>query len=123
MTAPETPSPATLAADLERTARHLRHLPQSRLARRHSELDDDTTADAAHAFAGWLATAAAGLAAGSVPPVGRRVPRLSDLAVGDQVAVTGAELVAAATSAQDADAVGPVLAEALRRSALLRRVT
>lgn len=50
------------------------------------------------------------------------MPRLSDFAVGDQVAVTGRELIAAVTAARDGD-VTAVLGYALERTRLLRRVT
>jgi hypothetical protein len=79
-----------LAAAVQRVADRLRSLSDARLARPlppHA-----TRADAAHALAQQLADTCARLE--GVPA--RPVPRLHDLAVGDQVAVTGHDLVAAA---------------------------
>ncbi len=64
-----------------------------------------------------LADAAAGLEGGPR----REVPRLADAAVGDQLAVIGADLVAAGGSAPAAVA-DPVLDRALRELVDLRRL-
>ena len=75
---------------MERLSDRLRSLSDVRLARPlppHA-----SRADAAHALAQLLADGAARLEEGPA----RAVPRLHDLAVGDQVAVTGHDLVAAA---------------------------
>ena len=106
-----------LRTEVGRTADHLRRLPESRLRRRHAALADATAADAAHALAQWLADAAGRLADPTAPP--RPVPRLSDLSVGDQVAVTGGDLVEAVAVTGAAD----VAAEAADRLAALRRAT
>ncbi len=78
-----------LAAAVERLSDRLRSLSDVRLARPlppHA-----SRADAAHSLAQLLADSAARLEGGPERPV----PRLHDLAVGDQVAVTGRDLVAA----------------------------
>lgn len=81
---------ARLAWEVERVADRLRSLSLARLA---APLPPDASrADAAHGLAQRLADAAADLE-------GREridVPRLGDHVVGDQVAVTGQDLVAAA---------------------------
>ncbi|MCX6461125.1 MAG: hypothetical protein NTZ03_12580 [Actinobacteria bacterium] len=76
----------------DRTARlvdRLRSLPASRLAR--AEAGKPSLADSSHALAQLLADLAFDLQG----RVRRDVPRLDDLAVGDQVAVTMADLFAA----------------------------
>jgi hypothetical protein len=77
-----------LAEQVARLADRLRSLSDVRLSQ--ALPDGGSRADAAHRLAQQLADAAAGLAGDPVRPV----PRLDDLAVGDQVAVTGADLVA-----------------------------
>ena len=77
-------------------ADRLRSMPQSRLARVDDRLGGQTLSAASHELAQWCAGAAAGVgrqgeAAGLKVPV---VPRLSDLACGDQVQVLGRELIA-----------------------------
>jgi hypothetical protein len=93
----------SLATQVERLSDRLRSLSDIRLARPlppHA-----SRADAAHALAQLLADGAASLEGGPVRPV----PRLHDLAVGDQVAVTGRDLVEAALASAapgaDVDAV------------------
>lgn len=114
------PSVDDLAQQVGRTADHLRRLPESRLRRRVAP-GDATVADEAHAVAQWLADSAATVDPAGRPPLGHPVSRLSDLAVGDQVAVTGQELVEALSGMAQADA-DPVAAEAARRLALLRTI-
>ena len=95
------PGSEDLGRSVERLADRLRTLADTRLAR---PLDGGATAaDRAHALAQALADAEQGIAerAAERPPAWRAVPRLGDLAVGDQVAVTGADLVAAC------DGLGP----------------
>jgi hypothetical protein len=117
---PSTP-PDELADEVRRLADHLRRLPESRLRRRPDALGGATTAEAAHALAQWYADAAARLADPDAP-VRRAVPRLSDLAVADQVAVTGADLVSALAATDPVRRAAP-LAEAAARTAALRRLT
>jgi len=76
-----------LAGQLARMADRLRSLSDVRLAA--AAPGGGSRADAAHALAQRLADAAATLGGHDV----RLVPRLDDLAVGDQVAVTGTDLV------------------------------
>ena len=81
---------AALAEQVGRLADRLRSLSDARLR-------------AAHRVAQQLADAAARLAGEPVRPV----PRLDDLVVGDQVAVTGADLLAALDRAARDDPDGP----------------
>jgi len=83
--------PERLAREVERLADRLRTLSDVRLARPLPPYA--TRADAARAVVQLLADHAAGLEGRP----SREVPRLTDLAVGDQVAVTGTDLVVAAT--------------------------
>jgi hypothetical protein len=89
---PDPPSAvvAELAGEVRRLADRLRALSEVRLA--GPLPPHPSRASAAHDLAQQLADAAAELTGGPR----REVPRLPDLAVGDQVAVTGADLVAAA---------------------------
>ena len=88
---PRTPEEvcADLAEQVSRLADRLRSLSEVRLARALPPAG--SRADAGHALAQRLADAAAALDGEPARPV----PRLHDLAVGDQVAVTGTDLVAA----------------------------
>ena len=89
-----------LAADVRRVADRLRSLSQTRLARPCPPYP--SAADAGRAAAAVLASSGAALEAAAGQPVGGHdLPRLSDFAVGDQVAVTGHDLLAAL------DLVGP----------------
>jgi hypothetical protein len=90
-----------VAEQVQRLADHLRRLPESRLRRRHDDLGGMTGADAAREVAQWLCDTEATL----VPDDGRppTLPRLPDLAVGDQVAVTGQDLVDALRRSGDVD--------------------
>lgn len=115
-----------LAADVRRVADRLRTLSQTRLG--HPAPPYRTAADAGRAAAAALAAAGRDLeTAAGAPPPAAAVPRLPDFAVGDQVAVTGHDLLAAL------DLVGPdtpvggrparaVVTEALRRLADVRRL-
>ena len=97
---------------MRRVADRLRSLSDIRLARpvtltaqpaqAAQPAQEPSRADAAHALAQLMADRAAQLE--GVP--GRPVPRLHDLAVGDQVAVTGLDLVDAALAALAAEAAG-----------------
>jgi hypothetical protein len=82
-----------IAADVRRVADRLRSLSQSRLAAPAPPYA--SRADAARAAAQALADAAQGLAerACGPEPSWRPLPLLSDFAVGDQVAVTGRDLL------------------------------
>lgn len=79
-----------LGLETDRVADRLRRLPQARLAR--SLPGYGTVADAGRRLAQALADGAEGVAAGDRTPVWRALPALSDAIVGDQVAVTAAEL-------------------------------
>ena len=87
---------AELARDVDRVSDRLRGLSQARLAA--AAPPHSSRAAAARATAQTLADASAGLEAGRDPaePLWRTLPELDDLAVGDQVAVTGHDLVTAA---------------------------
>lgn len=91
-----------LAGSVRRVADRLRSLSDIRLARpvtlaaqSAQPAQEPSRAGAAHALAQLMADRAAELE--GVPA--RTVPRLHDLAVGDQVAVTGGDLVSAALAA------------------------
>jgi hypothetical protein len=97
----KSPAADAVAEQVSRLADHLRRLPESRLRRRHDDLGGITGADAGRQMAQWLCDATAQLAPdGARPPA---LPRLPDLAVGDQVAVTGQDLVAALREGGDVD--------------------
>jgi hypothetical protein len=87
-----------------RLAERLRTLSLARLAAPSAGYA--TRADAGRRAAGALADAALGVseAAPAGPPRWREVPRLRDFAVGDQVAVTGRELVEALAAGPAPDA-------------------
>lgn len=87
---------AELAVEVTRLADRLRSLSEGRLARPLPSAG--SRADAAHALAQALAVAAQGIEqhADASAPAWREVPRLDDFAVGDQIAVTGTDLVSAA---------------------------
>jgi hypothetical protein len=96
-----------LGRDIERVSDRLRGLSDARLAAVAPPYA--SRAAAARATAQVLADAAAGLEATDMPaghgagsadvPVWRELPELIDLSAGDQVAVTGHDLLAAAKSA------------------------
>jgi len=118
-----------LGRDIERVADRLRGLSEARLAA--AAPPHASRAAAARATAQVLADAAAGLEAGAGLPRWRELPVLIDLSAGDQVAVTGHDLLAAARSAAPDDPVWArdgrrtahdVLAEAADGLAALRRL-
>lgn len=120
-----------LAADVRRVADRLRSLSQARLAA--PVPPHATRADAARQAAAVLATAAQGVEERARPtePAWRTLPALADFAVGDQVAVTGQDLVAAAAGvAADAPVwapggrrrAGDVVAEAAEVLSAVRRL-
>lgn len=116
------PGSEDLGRSVERLADRLRTLADTRLAR---PLDGGATAaDRAHALAQALADAEQGIAgrAAKRPPAWRAVPRLGDLAVGDQVAVTGADLVAACGGLEADEAVWTRAGRAPASVALARAV-
>lgn len=84
-----------LAADVRRVADRLRGLSQARLA--EAATPHASRAVGARRAAQALADAAQGIEerAGAGEPTWRHVPELTDFAVGDQVAVTGHDLLAA----------------------------
>ena len=93
---------AELAADVRRVSDRLRNLSQTRLAGPVAPPEPGcpphgSRAQAARDVAQALADTAAALeaAADGVPAELRAVPTLSDFAAGDQVAVTGHDLLAA----------------------------
>jgi hypothetical protein len=100
---PDDPSApaADLAEQVGRLADRLRSLSDVRL--RAALPGGGSRADAAHGLAQQLADAAAGLDGEPVRPV----PRLDDLVVGDQVAVTGTDLLVALHRAARDDPDGP----------------
>lgn len=96
-----------LALEVRRVADRLRSLSLTRLA---APLPPYASrADAGHALAQRLADAAAGLEGHPR----RAVPRLGDESVGDQVAVTGADLVRIAPDAPDRTAAATSVQAAL----------
>jgi hypothetical protein len=105
---------ADLAEQVGRLADRLRSLSDVRL--RAALPGAGSRADAAHRLAQQLADAAAGLGGEPVRPV----PRLDDLVVGDQVAVTGADLLAALDRAAGDDPDGPGRAAAASALAAVR---
>jgi hypothetical protein len=106
-----------LEADLRRTADRLRTLGLARLGA--SFAPEATRADAARDVAQRLADLAADLEG----EPRRTVPRLADAAVGDQVAVCGHDLLAAASAAPPGPGVdADVLAAADLLLDLRRRV-
>ena len=84
-----------LAADVRRVSERLRTLSQARLQAPAPPFT--SRSDAAREAARVLAVAAQGVEAGGEPaePTWRVLPQLADFAVGDQVAVTGNDLLAA----------------------------
>jgi hypothetical protein len=96
---------AELARDVDRVADRLRNLSQARLAA--AAPPHASRAAAGRVAAQTLADASAGLEARQDPaePTWRTLPQLDDFAVGDQVAVTGHDLVAAAQGAAPDDHV------------------
>jgi len=106
--------PDELAADVRRVADRLRGLSQAQLSA--PVPPHASRAEVARAAAQQLAEAAEGIAerGAAVEPSWRALPVLSDLAVGDQLAVAGHDLVAeVAGCAPDAD----VWARGSRRTA------
>jgi hypothetical protein len=91
--------PERLAAEVARVSERLRTMPLARLSAPLPPYQ--SCAEAAHALAQRLATGAQGIEdRGSPdPPRWRQVPRLADHAVGDQVAVTGRDLLDALATA------------------------
>jgi hypothetical protein len=82
-----------MRVEVARVADRLRSMSQERLTRPFPPYA--SRAVAALALAQLLADTAADLEAGEAPGVHRTVPDLGPLVVGDQVAVTGMDLVAA----------------------------
>ena len=119
---------ADLAADVRRVSDRLRTLSATRLAAPPGPSVDGgpehpSRAAAGRAAAQALADAAADLeaAAAGVPPVRRRLPDLPDLSVGDQVAVTGHDLLAALGAADPPSAALLAARDATRALADVRR--
>jgi hypothetical protein len=99
-----------------RVVDQLRSAPLSRLGR--PDEAGQTPADAARALSQWAADAAAVLEGEPARPV----PRLGDLVVGDQLAVTTGDLLAALGRAGSGDAHDEVLPGLGDRLAALRRL-
>jgi len=102
-----------LTREVDRVADRLRTLSAARL--REPVAGYASRADAGRAAAQALADACAELEA----TVRRRLPELADFAVGDQVAVTGADLVAAVRTAAVTQPVSDALEELVRVRRLL----
>ena len=103
----------SIEADVRRVSERLRSLSLARLSA--------GPAEASHALAQALADAVVRLEAGQGAPAVRRVPRLADLASGDQVAVLGHDLLAALDAAPATEASHAVAAEVAEQLAALRR--
>lgn len=105
------------ALALRRLSDRLRSLPESRLRRREPGLSGSSPAEAAYELATWCATASSdGMQ--SAPKVRQpTVPRLSDLASGDQVWVLGTELLASTRRrpSGEADAISDELVRRIQR--------
>jgi hypothetical protein len=99
------PGSEDLGRAVERLADRLRTLTDARLAR--PVVGGASAGDRAHVLAQSLSDAEQGIAerAAERPPAWRTMPRLGDLAVGDQVAVTGADLVASCEGLDPAESV------------------
>jgi hypothetical protein len=123
---PWEPLRSELAADVRRVADRLRSMSQARLAGLPAPPEDrmppyGSRAQAARAVAQVMADAAAALESagpGVVRSLGwQPLPELADLAVGDQVAVTGHDLLTALDLASpDADVLSDVLEHGPARS-------
>lgn len=100
---------AALAREVRRLADRYRHLSESRLTAR-LDPDDPSDPERTRADAG-LALARRLAALGDAPP-GHEVPALGAFAVGDQIAVTGLDLVAYLDRVPESEAE-PLLGEAL----------
>jgi hypothetical protein len=110
----QTPGEA-YAAQLERTVDRLRSLAITRLSTPFEP--EPTRADAARGLAQRLADVAAGLDGDGQ----RSLPRLADPAVGDQLAVCGRDLLAAAAAHGDHEQAEAVLVAAAADLLDLRR--
>lgn len=106
--APGTPDPAALARAVRRLADRYRHLSESRLRAR-----PDPDADAGPTRATLGLALARRLARLGDAPGGAEVPDLGMFAVGDQIAVTGLDLVRDVEATWGRPETGAVLAEAL----------
>jgi hypothetical protein len=122
---------AEIETDVRRVAERLRSLSEAQLAA--AAPPHRSRAAGARAVAQTLADAAQGLEerASGTEPRWRQVPALSDLAVGDQVALTGHDLLSALGSADPGETVwargtrrtaAAVLADAAAQLAALRRL-
>lgn len=120
-----------LGRDIDRMSDRLRGLSEARLAA--AAPPHASRAAAARATAQTLADAAAGLEARADPmaPTWRTLPELGDLAAGDQLAVTGHDLLTAAQQAGPDDhawarhgrrSAHQMLAEAAAALTALRRL-
>ncbi len=119
-------APSSVREELERELRRvtdrLRTLSPVRLA--EPRPGTPSRAALARSLAQALADATAVLEAGERPPVRRVVPMIADSAVGDQVAVTGADLLLAAggpAPGVPAERVAAALAGALTELRAARR--
>jgi hypothetical protein len=108
---PQPPPHERYAADLERTVDRVRTMALTRLGAAFEP--EPTRADAVRRLAQRLADDAAALAGEPLRPL----PRLADQAVGDQLAVVGHDLAAAALAAGRPEALDAPAEEllALRR--------
>ena len=117
-----------LAADVRRVSDRLRTLSAARLSAPPGPSvaggpDHPSRAGAGRHAAQLMADAAADLEAAveGVPPERRTLPVLPDLAVGDQVAVTGHDLLAALDAAGPLSSAGQTVRDAATALADVRR--
>jgi hypothetical protein len=105
-----------LTEPLRRLVDRLRSMPESRLARTDDRLGGESVADAAQRLAQWCALATAGVQGrrAAAPPTAPTVPRIGDLASGDQVAVVCGELLVAL---EGLDPASPVWLDRARTTA------
>jgi hypothetical protein len=92
-TKPDADPRDALSAELSRVAEAFRRMPHSKLAARLEPYGD--RARAGHWLASQLAAVAQGMAEwrSPLPPRWRKVPALGPFALGDQIAVTGSDLL------------------------------
>jgi hypothetical protein len=127
------PSVEESARSLSRLVDRLRSVSSSRLSRPVASPGGRSLADAGYELSQWCVAAEAGVSGRgeTVAPSARPLPRLADLAAGDQLQVVASDLLAALVDVPSDEPVwyegervasGEVLAELGRRLADLRAV-